>query len=734
MMPFDLVARDVRGALEVHVLHPVRHARLPGRFVLGADRYQHQTEASGAVCTSWTSTRQAVVEGLLVGAAAPSPGDPSVMARITTRCGRAPGRGQAGHVDRYCSTDAADSVRAVPALRRPPIAFPMADWKDTLNLPRTGFPDEGEPAGGRAGRRSPAGTPWTSTGGFAQRRRGRAEVRAARRPAVRQRPHPHRARAQQDPQGHRRQVAARWPASTRRTCPGWDCHGLPIELQVDRELGPEEARHERRRRPPRPAGRTPRSSSTCSARSSSGSACSGDWDEPVPDDGLRLRGGDRAGARARSSRTGSSTRARSRCTGASTAARRWPRPRSSTSRTTSPSIYVEFPLAADADADALARSACPALGGPRRLGAHLDDDAVDAPVEPGDRLSPGVRVRARTTSDGRVVIVAEALAEPRGARRPAAPFGAPVARVRRARRSRASGSAHPLYDARVAGRAGRLRHARAGHRCRAHGARPRRRRLPHRRSATASTSTRRSDATGASLDEVELFGGLQRVRGQPEVVADARASAARLWHRETFEHSYPHCWRCHKPVIFRATAAVVHRDGPRRPARATPLAAIDGRRVDPGVGPRSASRNMIADPPRLVHLAPARLGRADPGRRLRGVRRSRRSTPELVERAAGIFAEHGADAWYERPAEEFLPAGLDVPGLRRHRVRARARHPRRLVRLRRPATRRCSPCRAGAGSGRPTSTSRAATSTAAGSRARCSSASARAAGRRTGRC
>jgi isoleucyl-tRNA synthetase len=26
--------------------------------------------------------------------------------------------------------------------------------------------------------------------------------------------------------------------------PGWDCHGLPIELKVDRELGPKEARDE----------------------------------------------------------------------------------------------------------------------------------------------------------------------------------------------------------------------------------------------------------------------------------------------------------------------------------------------------------------------------------------------------------------------------------------------------------------------------------------------------------
>ena len=36
-------------------------------------------------------------------------------------------------------------------------------------------------------------------------------------------------------------------------------------------------------------------------------------------------------------------------------------------------------------------------------------------------------------------------------------------------------------------------------------------------------------------------------------------------------------------------------------------------------------------------------------------------TPELVERAAQIFTEHGAEAWYERPTEEFLPDGLACP-------------------------------------------------------------------------
>ena len=62
---------------------------------------------------------------------------------------------------------------------------------------------------------------WQEKGVYRRLRAGRegpAALRAARRPAVRQRRHPHRHRGQQDPEGHGRQVEDRWPASTRPTC------------------------------------------------------------------------------------------------------------------------------------------------------------------------------------------------------------------------------------------------------------------------------------------------------------------------------------------------------------------------------------------------------------------------------------------------------------------------------------------------------------------------------------
>ena len=98
------------------------------------------------------------------------------------------------------------------------------------------LPDEGEPADDRA----EALARWEEMDLYGQiraTRAGRAEVRAARRPALRER------------QIHLgtalNKILKDFVVKSRTMAgfdapyvPGWDCHGLPIELKVDRELGP----------------------------------------------------------------------------------------------------------------------------------------------------------------------------------------------------------------------------------------------------------------------------------------------------------------------------------------------------------------------------------------------------------------------------------------------------------------------------------------------------------------
>ena len=137
-----------------------------------------------------------------------------------------------------------------------------------------------------------------------------------------------------------------------------------------------------------------------------------------------------ARALGRSSSSGtSSTRARSRCTGASTAARRWPKPRSSTRITRRRRSTWSSRSSARARQELASR--VPATRNrTRRLSAHLDDDALDDPVEPGGRVPSRTSTTAPTTWTAGAVIVARGLAAKRRRRAVGRPFGDAVARMK----------------------------------------------------------------------------------------------------------------------------------------------------------------------------------------------------------------------------------------------------------------------------------------------------------------
>ncbi len=226
--------------------------------------------------------------------------------------------------------------------------------------------------------------------------------------------------------------------------------------------------------------------------------------------------------------------------------------------------------------------------------------------------------------DGRAVIVAEALA-------PSVAAGdrADVRRAGRADEGRGA-RAHPLpapaVHARFGRRAGRLRHARAGHRRRAHGAGPRQRRLHHRREVRARDL--RAGRPGRTLPRHgRALRRAARVRRQPghRQGAQGRAAGCGIARRSSIVSAL---LALPQPGHLPGHVAVVHQDGwrswPSSDVDACAPRALDAidtrRRMAAGVGTRPPLQHD-REPSRLVHLAPARLGRADPGGRLHEVRR-----------------------------------------------------------------------------------------------------------------
>lgn len=60
------------------------------------------------------------------------------------------------------------------------------------------------------------------------------------------------------------------------------------------------------------------------------------------------------------------------------------------------------------------------------------------------------------------------------------------------------------------------------------------------------------DNQGNYLDTVDFFGGMQINKANP-VIIQKLEELGRIIKKDTITHSYPHCWRCKTPVIFRAT-------------------------------------------------------------------------------------------------------------------------------------------------------------------------------------
>jgi isoleucyl-tRNA synthetase len=171
------------------------------------------------------------------------------------------------------------------------------------------------------------------------------------------------------------------------------------------------------------------------------------------------------------------------------------------------------------------------------------------------------------------------------------------------------------------------------------------------------------DERGRFTGDVPEWVGLRVFDADPKIVEHLRAVGA-LLAAEDYVHSYPHCWRCKNPIVYRATEqwflaldAPLSLAGERSPVtlREKALAEIDRIGWIPPWG-RDRLYGMISTRPDwclsrqrdwgvpIVALFCEACGAEYISR-------------ALCEHVAAIFEREGADAWFTRPVADLVPPG-----------------------------------------------------------------------------
>jgi isoleucyl-tRNA synthetase len=169
------------------------------------------------------------------------------------------------------------------------------------------------------------------------------------------------------------------------------------------------------------------------------------------------------------------------------------------------------------------------------------------------------------------------------------------------------------------------------------------------------------DAGGRLRNGLPEYDGLQVFKANAPII-ELLKSRGVLMHSESLQHSYPHCWRCHNPIIFRATeqwfiSMETPMDGGTLRSRA--LDEIRKVKWDPGWGEERIS-NMIANRPDWC-ISRQRIWGVPIAVFLCEGCGKPRNDPTINRKVVELFATEGADAWYTEKAD-LLAQELKCPG------------------------------------------------------------------------
>ena len=163
------------------------------------------------------------------------------------------------------------------------------------------------------------------------------------------------------------------------------------------------------------------------------------------------------------------------------------------------------------------------------------------------------------------------------------------------------------------------------------------------------------DDRGYQTEDAGKFAGMYYEDSNEAILKDMKETGA-LLASENISHSYPHCWRCKNPIIFRATPQW--------------FCSVDAFRADAVAACEGVDWLPAWGGDRMVSMINERADWCISRQRRWGLPipvfycpecKKPISTDDSINAVAAEFAANGSNSWFDKSAKELLPAGFKCP-------------------------------------------------------------------------